>query len=659
MPEMKRSARPTPARKPRCRLGSSWAWVALAALRPALAAQPGADLTALSLENLLQLSVGGASEYAQRQNEVAAAVNVITRREIQAFGWRTLAEALASLPGVHISYDRQYANVGMRGLGLPGDLTARLLVTLNGNRINDPVYDAGPAGRELPIDLDLVDRIEFIPGPGGAVHGDNAMFGVVNIVTGSGSDLAGGELALASQPAQRQHEARASWGRRLGQGTDLLLSVSSLRARGADRFYGFGAAGVSGVAAGLDGERVDQFVAQAVHGAWSADWVQGARRKDDPTAAFFTDPLVAGQFSRDAYTLAQVQYQGPLEGENLQLSARWFAGRYRFEGQFRYLVHPGQRPLRPRDRRAARQTGRWPQHCAHGLPYALALLDMHRPGMDGLQLARRIQAEPALARTRLMMLSSTYAHADAASRAQAGLSWQLAGNGAEALARVGETDFDLVLMDCRMPVMDGYQATAAIRGLAGGSGRRLPIVALTANALQGDQQACLDAGMDDFLAKPYTLAALHALLARWLPRSAGPLAPAGATRPVPTPALADPAGPALNQATLAALRELEEPGSRDLITELVGSFLQSADANLARIGTALAGRQAKALAQAAHALKSSPANLGALALAACYRELETWGREGRIDDAQRLLAPTRREQERALRALRELLTDTA
>ena len=363
---------------------------------------------------------------------------------------------------------------------------------------------------------------------------------------------------------------------------------------------------------------------------------------------------------------------------------------------------------------------------AQGLPYALALLDMHMPGMDGLQLAGRIQTEPALARTRLMMLSSTYAQADAAGRAQAGLlryldkpvrradllsaitgvlaapaaappapppapgplsrlqgqvllvednpinqgvakamlnklglAWQLAGNGAEALARVGETDFDLVLMDCQMPVMDGYQATAAIRALPGGSGRRLPIVALTANALQGDQQVCLDAGMDDFLAKPYTLAALHALLARWLPCGADPLAPAGVPAPVPDPAVVDAAGPALNQATLAALRELEEPGSRDLLTELVGSFLQSADVNLARVSAALAERQAKALAQAAHALKSSAANLGALALAACYRELETCGREGRLDDAKRLLAPTRREQERALRALRELLTETA
>ena len=374
--------------------------------------------------------------------------------------------------------------------------------------------------------------------------------------------------------------------------------------------------------------------------------------------------------------------------------------------------------------------------------FDVAILDMHMPGMDGLQLAAAIQSEPALAATKLMMLSSTYANADQRMRSQMGilrylnkpirradllsamtgvlaaaelaaaapplrpqaplqrlrgrvllvednpinqgvakamlgklgLQWQLADNGAEALARVGETGFDLVLMDCQMPVMDGYQATAAIRALPDGSGLHLPIIALTANAMQGDRQVCLDAGMSDFLAKPFTLAALQAALARWLPGQAGLAAlPASLPVPVPVPvpvqvpvpapayaaAAAEPSGPALNQATLAALRELEEPGSTELLSNLVGSFLQSADANLARIATALADRQAKALVQAAHALKSSAANLGALALAGCYRELEKCGREGRLDDAQTLLAPTRHEQQRALRALRALLTETA
>ncbi len=168
------------------------------------------DITSLSLEQLLEVNIVGASKYEQKQSEVAAAVSIITRQEIKAFGWRTLAEALASLPGVHTTYDRQYTYLGTRGFGLPGDLTARVLIAINGNRVNDPVYDGGPAGREFPLDLDLVERIEFIPGPGGAVYGQNAMFGVVNVVTRTGATVDGADSHWpTTAPAGRRRMARS------------------------------------------------------------------------------------------------------------------------------------------------------------------------------------------------------------------------------------------------------------------------------------------------------------------------------------------------------------------------------------------------------------------------------------------------------------------
>jgi two-component system, sensor histidine kinase and response regulator len=367
---------------------------------------------------------------------------------------------------------------------------------------------------------------------------------------------------------------------------------------------------------------------------------------------------------------------------------------------------------------------------AAGSPYELAILDMHMPGMDGLQLAQAIQHTPAIASTRLMMLSSTYASANEQTRIDAGilrylnkpirradllraitgvlacgprearstparrdgiaapsgrlqgrvllvednpinqgvakamlnklgLGWRLANHGGEAVDLVRAEDFDLVLMDCQMPVMDGFQATTVIRELPGGRGARLPIVALTANAMQGDEQACLDGGMDAFLAKPYSLAALHALLAQWLP--AAPLATASAAESCAAPAAdtdstpaADEA-PAINPRAIDALRELEEPGSNELVTHLVRSFLESADTQWARVEAALAGGDATALRQVTHTMKSSAANLGAQALAACYRELETCARTGRLDAARSHIEPARREQQRALRALDELL----
>ncbi len=363
-----------------------------------------------------------------------------------------------------------------------------------------------------------------------------------------------------------------------------------------------------------------------------------------------------------------------------------------------------------------------------GQAFNLAILDMHMPAMDGLQLAATIQAQPALAATRLMMLSSTYAGADQQARAdlgilrylnkpvrradlhraiiailapqaadierpkprpdaavgklrgrvllvednpinqgvakamlaRLGLGCELANHGAEAVDWVRRADFDLVLMDCQMPVMDGFQATAAIRALPDARGKKLPIVALTANAMQGDEQTCRNAGMDDFLAKPYTLSALHATLAGWLAQGSASTSTASIAEPAATAEVSRPRiAAAINPRAIDTLQELDEPGSNELVTRLVSSFVGSANGHLATIASALAKGDAKVLGQTAHSLKSSAANLGAEALAGCYRELEKCGREGRLEDAGAFLEQARREQQRALLELHELLAEVA
>jgi iron complex outermembrane receptor protein len=289
-----------------------------------------ADLTALSLDQLLELTVVGASKFEQKQSEVAAAVSVITRQEIKAFGWRTIGEALASLPGIYTTYDRQYSYLGMRGFGLPGDYNTRVLVTVNGNRVNDATFDTGPSGRQFPVDIDLIERIEFIPGPGGAVYGQNAMLGVVNVVTRTGAGVDGAELAATHQQPQALSAGRATWGKLLDDGTDVLLSASALHAHGQDRFLDFGASGVSGVAAGLDGERSNQVLAHAAHGAWSLDLEHGDRQKGDPTGVYLSDPLVPGQYQQDRYELAQLQFQDSYAADTVHVAARLFEGQLRF-----------------------------------------------------------------------------------------------------------------------------------------------------------------------------------------------------------------------------------------------------------------------------------------------------------------------------------------
>ena len=348
----------------------------------ASAAAANADLTTLSLEQLMDLKVVGASKYEQSQAEVAAAVSIITRDEIRSFGWRTLDAALASLPGIHTTYDRQYTYLGTRGFGVPGDFNTRLLVNINGNRVNDALYDGGPMGSQFPLDMDLVERIEFIPGPGGAVYGQNAMFGVVNVITRSGSSMGGAELAAHSQHPQSLRAGRVSWGRKFDNGLDLVLSASGMRMRGEDRFFDYGAAGVSGVARGLDGELDKEFFARASHGPWSFDFVFGDRRKHDPTGAYLSDPLVPGQFQGDRYTLTQLQYQDRLLDDRLQVQARLFAGEDRYTSDLFYGTRfgfPGTGQWRGVDLRLL-YTG----FAAHKLMLGVEAQDNHRVDQQAL-----------------------------------------------------------------------------------------------------------------------------------------------------------------------------------------------------------------------------------------------------------------------------------
>ncbi len=309
---------------------------------PTLPALATKNLEQLSLEELMNVSIVGASKYEQKQQQVAAAVSIITRKDIRTYGWRTLGEALASLPGIHTTYDYQYDYLGTRGLGLPGDFNTRVLITINGNRINDATYDQGPTGRDFPLDIDLIERIEFIPGPGSAVYGQNAMLGVVNIVTRKGADIKGAELSASYQTAESMPQERVTLGKRFDNGTDALISFSGLQARGADRFFEFGDSGVSGVARRLDGENVKQVFARASRGPFEFDFIYGDRKKEDPTGSYFSDPLVGGQFIRDRRLHTQIQYNDNFVNNTLNVLGRLFLGQYRFDNP---LIYSGEKTL--------------------------------------------------------------------------------------------------------------------------------------------------------------------------------------------------------------------------------------------------------------------------------------------------------------------------
>jgi two-component system, sensor histidine kinase and response regulator len=211
---------------------------------------------------------------------------------------------------------------------------------------------------------------------------------------------------------------------------------------------------------------------------------------------------------------------------------------------------------------------------------------------------------------------------------------EVAGDGRETLEALSRTPYDAVLMDVQMPEMDGYEATAEIRELEAGSGRRTPIIAMTANAMQGDREKALDAGMDDYIPKPVKWDDLKAILERWVPRGEGTPAPNGGDE-IAGGGAANPA--VLNRDMLESLRRLEEyePG---ILSELVETFASSTPSRLADLRAAVAAEDAQGVEDIAHALKGAAGNMGAWRVSEICGQLEAMGGAGEMaDDAPELL----------------------
>jgi two-component system sensor histidine kinase/response regulator len=382
-------------------------------------------------------------------------------------------------------------------------------------------------------------------------------------------------------------------------------------------------------------------------------------------------------------------------------------------------------------------------------PYDIAIVDMHMPEMDGLQLAERIRQQPKLDCLRLLMLTSVGHHLStetlsrlridcwlskpaAQSQLFTGLSRivgaesppareerrrpygsgrftgtiliaednpvnqevalallescgckvDVARNGVEAVEATANIRYDLVLMDCQMPGMDGFEATAEIRRREQAGGPRLAIVALTAHAMAGDRERCLAAGMDDYLSKPFEREQLHAVLGRWLPadpsgdrrwriadrraadrrqnqddrrqgignrRRAGS---ASEQEDSQVDACTSSETAILDARALEHIRTLQRPGAPDFLEKVVHLFFASAPQLLETLRDAAHLDDHAALQRGAHTLKSSSASLGASKLAEQCKELETMARAGASEGATARVGAIEAEYARVTTALR-------
>jgi two-component system, sensor histidine kinase and response regulator len=249
--------------------------------------------------------------------------------------------------------------------------------------------------------------------------------------------------------------------------------------------------------------------------------------------------------------------------------------------------------------------------------------------------------------------------------ASLGCQIDLAVNGEEAVVMASRTAYDVIFMDCQMPVMDGFEATRAIRTREALQQQKpIPVVALTAHAAEGDRQQCLATGMDDYLSKPFSQEALSTVLRRWLtPRAQRLPALEESVKPqqpemTSSHAAVSPGVAPVDPKALDALRAL--PRGTASLERVLRTYLSSTPPLVTALQDAISRGETSAVRQAAHSLNSSSANVGALSLAALCKELEDMESANILTTAHALLARLEAEYAAVCAALhRELPREAA
>jgi len=306
--------------------------------------QKASDLTELSVEQLMNVEVAtvyGASKYEQKVTEAPASVSIITSDEIKNHGYRTLADILRGVRGFYVTNDRNYNYIGVRGFNRPGDLNTRVLLLVDGHRINDNVYESAPVGTEFPIDVDLIERIEVIRGPGSSLYGTNAFFGVINVITRQGAEMHGLEVSSA-RGSFDTYNGRVSYGNEFHNGLEMLLSGSIMDSKGQGRlfFKEFNdpsniRSANNGISEHADDDKNYQIFTKLAYRDLTLTGAHSSREKGIPTASFGTIFNTTLTRTTDEHSFLDLKYAHQFS-EQTDVTARVYYDRFYYHGDYLY-----------------------------------------------------------------------------------------------------------------------------------------------------------------------------------------------------------------------------------------------------------------------------------------------------------------------------------
>ncbi len=289
---------------------------------------------ARGLDSLLNLPISASGKYQRTARQAASSVTILTHEQLEHFGYRTLEDALAGVSGFYFSNDRNYTYLGARGFSRPTDYNNRILVLVDGHSLNEGIFGGAPL--ELPIDLASLERVEIVRGPGSALYGTGAVFGVINLVTRSGASIDGAHAALRGGTYGRRG-ASAVLGHRTLSGLDLALSATWDRSDGHDLFYPEYDAPEThlGIAHNLDWERHWQIQAKAQQGDLAMSGWLSRRVKAIPTGAYGMTFNAAPARTTDVYGFAELMYDHGLDASK-RVRLRGFFDGNGYDGAYAY-----------------------------------------------------------------------------------------------------------------------------------------------------------------------------------------------------------------------------------------------------------------------------------------------------------------------------------
>jgi iron complex outermembrane receptor protein len=300
--------------------------------------QSAPSFAQMSLEQLLQVDVVSASKFPQKAAQAPSSVTVITADEIRKYGYRNLGEILRNVRSFYITSDRNYTYLGVRGFGRAGDYNTRVLLLLNGHRLNDPVYDQAFVGLAFPVAISAIDRVEIIRGPSSSLYGTNAFFAVIDVITKTGQALNGIQVS-AEKSSFGSLRGGFEGGIRMSNGLDVALFGNIYDSKGQNLYFPEydSPSTHHGLSENCDYESAQKLVARVSFKNYTLQAGFSSRKKGVPTGAFDTVFGDTRNATTDTIGFVGLSYDRNLSAST-RLTGKVFYDRDSYDGAYVYNV---------------------------------------------------------------------------------------------------------------------------------------------------------------------------------------------------------------------------------------------------------------------------------------------------------------------------------